>query len=196
MERILFLIEDIMAALLPAIWQGSTILTVRKGNQVVIAGDGQATEGTLILHSHVKNVRRIGNGEVICGFTGKTADAVVLFEKLESIIAHNPRQLPRACVEVARFWRQTSHLSDVNAMMIVVNATHTLVITGAGDVLERHDGIVGVGAGGPYALAAAHALYDLEGFSAQDIVEKALNVAADICVLTNKNIVTDMITIE
>ena len=176
------------------VWQGSTILTVRKGNEVVIAGDGQVTEGALILNAHVKNVRRIANGEVICGFTGKTADAVVLFEKLESIVAQSPRQLPRSCVDLARFWRQTPHVLSPNAMMVVVNSTHTLVLTGAGDVLEKNDGVVGVGSGGPYALAAARALYDIEGFSAKDIVEKAINIAADICVLTNRNIVIDMIT--
>lgn len=175
-------------------WQGSTILTVRKGNEVVIAGDGQVTEGALILNSHVKSVRRIGNGEVICGFTGKTADAVVLFEKIESIIAQAPHQLPRACVELAKFWRQNSHIASTNAMMVIINATHTLVLTGMGDVLEKSDGMVGLGAGGPYALAAARALYDLEGFSAKDVVERAMNIAADMCVFTNRNIVIDTIT--
>lgn len=176
------------------IFQGSTILTVRKGNEVVIAGDGQVTHGATILNSHVKTVRRIGNGEVICGFTGKTADAVVLFEKLENIVTHAPHQLPRACVELAKFWRQNFQIVSPNAMMIVINATHTLVLTGAGDVLEKNDGVMGVGSGGAYALAAARALYDIEGLSAKDIVEKAMTIAADLCIFMNKNIVIDMIT--
>jgi ATP-dependent HslUV protease, peptidase subunit HslV len=176
------------------IFQGSTLLTVRKGNEVVIAGDGQVTEGAIILNSHVKTVRRIGNGEVSCGFTGKTADAVVVFEKLESIVAHAPHQLPRAGVELAKFWRQKSQIVSPNAMMIVIHATHTLVLTGAGDVLERNEGIVGVGSGGAYALAAAQALYDIKGLSAKDIVEKAMNIAADLCIFMNKNIVIDTIT--
>lgn len=178
-----------------AVWQGSTILAVRKGNEVVMASDGQVTEGGFILNAHVKNIRRLGaGGDVICGFTGKTADALMLFEKLESLIGQSPHQLPRACVDLAKFWRQTPHILSHHAMLVVVNSIHTLILTGGGDVLERNNGVVGVGAGGPYALAAARALYDIEGFSAKDIAEKAINIAADVCILTNRNIVLDMIT--
>lgn len=178
----------------PTVWKGSTILTVRKGNQVVIAGEGQITEGGVILNSHVKNVRRL-TGDVVCGFTGKMADALMLFEKLESLVTQSPHQLTRACVDLAKFWRQSPHLSNIDAMMLVVNANHSLLLTGTGDVLERGDGIIGIGAAGPYALAAAHALYDIESLSASEIVEKSMNIAADICIYSNKNIIFEKIEI-
>lgn len=169
-------------------WQGSTILTVRKGGEVVIAGDGQVTEGPLILKSNVKKVRRLGDGAVIVGFTGSMADALVLFETLETSVAQHKHQLIRACVEVAKFWRKDPHLCELSAMLVVVSVNHSFLITASGDVLEKEDGIIGVGAGGPYALAAARALYDIEGLSAKEVVEKSMDIAADICVFTNKNI--------
>ena len=178
------------------IWQGSTILTVRKDNAVVIAGDGQVAEAGVILKSNIKKVRRLGDGSVIAGFTGSMADALVLFEKLESIVAQTPHQLIRACVDLTKFWRREPHLNKLDDMMVVINSAHSLVITGSGDVLEKEDGIIGVGAGGAYALAAAQALYDLEGFSAKQIVEKSMNIAADICVYTNKIIAYENIEIK
>lgn len=174
-------------------WNGSTILTVRKEKQVVIAGDGQVTQGALILKSNVKNVRRLGKGDVIVGYTGSTADAVVLFENLESMVAQHAHQLIRACVELGKFWRKNPHLSNLDAMMVVVNYAHSLILTAAGDVLEKEDGIIGIGSGGPYAFAAARALFDIEGLSAKDIVQKSMNVSADICVYTNKNFVFESI---
>jgi ATP-dependent HslUV protease subunit HslV len=178
------------------LWQGSTILSVRKGNEVVIAGDGQVTEGALILKSNVKKVRRLADGGVIVGFTGSMADALVLFETLENKVAQNPHQLIRSCVDLAKYWRKDPHLSQVNAMMVVVNSVHSLVITGSGDVLEKEDGIIGVGVGGPYAFAAAKALFGEEGLTAREIVEKSMNIAADICVFTNRNIAFERIEIK
>lgn len=174
-------------------WQGSTILTVRKGKEVVIAGDGQLAEEGVILKSNIKKVRRLGDGNVIVGFTGSVADSLILFEKFESIIEHNPRQLISGCVDLAKFWRKDPHLSNLNAMLIIVNPLHSLVLTGGGDVLEKEDGIIGVGSGGPYAFAAARALFDIEGLSASKIVEKAMNVTADVCVYTNKNIAYEVL---
>lgn len=176
---------------LPTIWQGSTILTVRKGKEVIMAGDGQATAGSLILKSNVKKVRRIGDGSVIVGFTGSVADALVLFETLEGLLNHNLNQLTRACVDLAKFWRKDPQLSSLEAMMVVANARHSLILTGAGDVFEKEDGMIGIGAGGPYALAAAKALFGIGDLSAKQIVEKSMNIAADICVYTNKNIVLE-----
>ena len=175
------------------LWQGSTILTVRKGKEVVIAGDGQLAEEGVILKSNIKKVRRLGNGSVIVGFTGSVADSLMLFEKLESIVGQNPHQLISGCVDLAKFWRKDPHLSNLSAMLVVVNAVHSLVLTGAGDVLEKEDGIIGVGAGGPYAYAAARALFNVEGLSAAQIVEKSMNVAADMCVYTNNNIAYESI---
>lgn len=172
-------------------WHGTTILAVRKGNDVVIAGDGQVSMGSLILKSNVRKVRRLGKGDVIAGFAGSTADALALFERLEAKLEQNPHQLIRACVDLAKDWRKDRYLRKLEAMMAVVNATHSLVLTGAGDVLEPEDGLIGIGSGGPYALAAARALIDVDGFTAQMIAEKALSIAADICVYTNRNIVVE-----
>lgn len=177
----------------PPIWQGSTILTVRKGKQVVIAGDGQVAEAGVILKSNVRKVRRIGDGNVIVGFTGAVADSLILFEKLESLVGQSPHQLIRACVDLAKFWRKEPYFNKIDAMMIIINAAHSLVLTASGDVLEKEDGIIGAGAGGPYAFAAAKALCNIEGISAQQIVEKSMNIAADICVFTNKNIAFESI---
>lgn len=170
------------------LWQGSTILSVRKEGEVVIAGDGQVTEGALILKSNVKKVRRLGDGSVVVGFTGSMADALLLFESLESKVAQNPHQLLRCCVDLAKFWRKDPNLSNLNDMLVVVSAAHSFLVTSSGDVLEKEDGLIGVGVGGPYAFAAAKALFGVEGLSAREIVEKSMDIAADICVFTNKNI--------
>jgi ATP-dependent HslUV protease subunit HslV len=175
------------------VWRGTTILSVRKGNEVVVAGDGQVTMGSLILKSNVRKVRRLGKGDVIAGFAGSTADALALFDRLEAKLEQNPHQLTRACVDLAKDWRRDRYLRRLDAMMAVVNSTHSLILTGGGDVLEPEDGLIGIGSGGPYALSAARALLDLEGFSATMIAEKAMKVAADICVYTNKNIVIESI---
>jgi len=174
-------------------WRGTTILSVRKGKDVVVAGDGQVTMGNLILKSNVRKVRRLGKGDVIAGFAGSTADALALFERLETKLEQNPHQLVRACVDLAKDWRRDRYLRRLDAMMAVVNSAHSLILTGSGDVLEPEDGIIGIGSGGPYALAAARALVDQEGLTAQMIAEKSMEIAAELCIYSNKNIVLESI---
>lgn len=177
----------------PPSWHGTTILSVRKGKDVVIAGDGQVSMGNLILKSNVRKVRRLGKGDVVAGFAGSTADALALFERLEAKLEQNPHQLLRACVDLAKDWRRDRYLRRLDAMMAVVNPSHSLVLTGAGDVLEPEDGIIGIGSGGPYAISAARALLEIEGLTARKIVEKAMSITAEICVFTNKNIIVESI---
>ena len=172
-------------------WRGTTILSVRKGKDVVIAGDGQVSMGNLILKSNVRKVRRLGKGDVISGFAGSTADALALFERLEAKLEQHPQQLTRACVDLAKDWRKDRYLRRLDAMMAAVNSTHSLILTGAGDVFEPEDGLIGIGSGGAYALAAARALLDIEEYTAKMIAEKAMNIAAEICIYTNKNIVIE-----
>ena len=144
----------------PDTWYGTTILTVRKGGKVVIAGDGQVTLGQTIIKGNAKKVRRVGNGSVIAGFAGATADAFTLFERLEAKLERFPDQLKRACVELAKDWRTDRYLRHLEAMMIVADADESLVLTGKGDVLEPDDDVMGIGSGGYFALAAARALLD------------------------------------
>jgi ATP-dependent HslUV protease subunit HslV len=171
----------------PHLWHGTTILSVRKGGTVVVAGDGQVTLGATVIKATAKKVRRLADGKIIAGFAGATADAFTLFERLESKLEKHPGQLTRACVELAKDWRTDRYLRRLEAMMAVADAQTSLVITGTGDVLEPEDGIIGIGSGGNYALAAARALIDSK-LSAEDIVKKAMKVAADICVYTNENV--------
>ena len=169
------------------LWHGTTILTVRKGGSVVIGGDGQVTIGQTIVKSNAKKVRKLGKGDVIGGFAGATADAFTLFERLETKLEQYPGQLLRASVELAKDWRTDRYLRRLEAMMIVADEKVTLVLTGTGDVLEPEAGVAGIGSGGNYALAAARAL--VEGpLGAEQIVRKALDIAADICVYTNRNV--------
>src|SRR5512143_3981381 len=144
----------------PDTWHGTTILTVRKGGKVVIAGDGQVTLGQTIIKGNAKKVRRVGNGNVIAGFAGATADAFTLFERLEAKLERFPDQLKRACVELAKDWRTDRYLRHLEAMMIVADKSVTLALTGTGDVLEPEGGIMAIGSGGNYALSAARALAD------------------------------------
>jgi ATP-dependent HslUV protease, peptidase subunit HslV len=174
----------------PDVWHGTTILTVRKGGKVVIAGDGQVTLGQTIIKGNAKKVRRVGNGNVIAGFAGATADAFTLFERLETKLERFPDQLKRACVELAKDWRTDRYLRHLEAMMIVADANESLVLTGKGDVLEPDDNVMGIGSGGNYALAAARALLDSE-LDAEAIARKAMAIAADICVYTNKEVVLE-----
>jgi ATP-dependent HslUV protease subunit HslV len=171
----------------PHIWHGTTILSVRKGGHVIVAGDGQVTLGATVIKSTAKKVRRLADGKIIAGFAGATADAFTLFERLEAKLEKHPGQLTRACVELAKDWRTDRYLRRLEAMMAVADATTSLTITGTGDVLEPEDGIIGIGSGGNYALAAARALIDTK-MSAEEIVKKAMKVAADICVYTNENV--------
>ena len=170
--------------------RGTTILCVRKNSSVVIAGDGQVTFGNTVLKSNARKVRRLGNGSIIAGFAGATADAFTLFERLEEKIEKFSGQLTRACVELAKDWRTDRYLRKLEAMMIVADKETTLVLTGNGDVLEPQHGLIGIGSGGSYAQAAALALIDTE-LSAEDIVKKAMDIAADICIYTNHNIVME-----
>jgi ATP-dependent HslUV protease, peptidase subunit HslV len=168
-------------------WHGTTILTVRKSGQVVIGGDGQVSIGQTVVKANARKVRRLGKNDVIAGFAGATADAFTLFERLEGKLDQYPSQLMRAAVELAKDWRTDRYLRRLEAMMIVADAQVSLVLTGTGDVLEPEAGVMGIGSGGNYALAAARALMD-GPLDAEAIVRKSLDIAADICVYTNRNV--------
>jgi ATP-dependent HslUV protease, peptidase subunit HslV len=168
-------------------WHGTTILTVRKGGKVVIAGDGQVSIGQTVIKHNAKKVRPLGKSGVIAGFAGATADAFTLFERLEAKLEQYPAQLTRACVELAKDWRTDRYLRRLEAMMLVADRSTSLVLTGTGDVLEPEQGVMGIGSGGNYALAAARALLDTS-LDAEAIARKAMAIAADICVFTNTNL--------
>ncbi len=170
-----------------ALWHGTTILSVRKGGKVVIAGDGQVSMGNTIVKANAKKVRRLGKGDVIAGFAGATADAFALFERLEAKLEQHPGNLARACVELAKDWRTDRYLRRLEAMMAVADRNSSLVLSGTGDVLEPEDSLIGIGSGGPFALAAARALLPLD-FSAEEIARRAMKIAAGICVFTNENV--------
>lgn len=170
-----------------SIWHGTTILTVRKGGKVVIAGDGQVSVGQTVMKHNAKKVRPLGNSGVIAGFAGATADAFTLFERLEAKLEQYPGQLTRACVELAKDWRTDRYLRRLEAMMLVADKTTSLVLTGMGDVLEPEYGLAGIGSGGNFAYAAARALADTD-LSAEEIAQKAMAIAADICVYTNTSV--------
>ena len=176
----------------PPSWHGTTILTVRKGGKVVVAGDGQVSLGQTIIKGTARKVRRVGSGSVIAGFAGSTADAFTLFERLETKLERFPDQLKRACVELAKDWRTDKYLRRLEAMMIVADSTTSLVVTGNGDVLEPEGGVAGIGSGGNYALAAARALVDTE-LDAEAIARKAMAIAADICVYTNGSLTVEVL---
>jgi ATP-dependent HslUV protease subunit HslV len=171
-------------------WHGTTILTVRKAGLVAVGGDGQVSIGQTIVKANAKKVRRLGGGAVIGGFAGATADAFTLFERLESKLEQYPGQLTRAAVELAKDWRTDRYLRRLEAMMIVADKDVSLVLTGTGDVLEPEAGIVGIGSGGNYALAAARALLD-GPLDAEAIVRRSLDIAADICVYTHRNVTVE-----
>ena len=168
-------------------WHGTTILSVRKSGKVVIAGDGQVSAGNTVMKPNARKVRPLGDGSVIAGFAGATADAFTLFERLEAKLEQYPGQLTRAAVELAKDWRTDRYLRRLEAMMIVADKDVSLVLTGTGDVLEPEAGVMAIGSGGNYALAAARALVDTDK-DAETIVRKALDIAADICVYTNRNV--------
>lgn len=178
-------------------WHGTTIIGVRKDNRVVIGGDGQVSMGATIVKGNARKVRRLKSGvagsDVIGGFAGATADAFALFERLEAKLEKHPGQLMRACVEMAKDWRTDKYLRRLEAMMIVADKSTILVLSGNGDVLEPEDGLVGIGSGGPYALSAARALIDVKDMDAESIARKALDIAAGICVYTNKSVTLEAI---
>ena len=173
-------------------WHGTTIISVRKGNQVVIAGDGQVSLGNTVIKASAQKVRRIGDGSVIAGFAGATADAFTLFERLESKLEKHPNQLTRAAVELAKEWRTDKYLRRLEALLTVADANISLLITGQGDVLEPENNITGIGSGGNYALSAARALIETD-LTAEEIAKKSIQIAADICVFTNNNITSEKI---
>ncbi len=172
-------------------WHGTTILSVRKNGKVVIAGDGQVTFGNTVMKSNARKVRPLSDGSVIAGFAGATADAFTLFERLEGKLEQHPGQLTRACVELAKDWRTDRYLRRLEAMMAVADADVSLVLTGTGDVLEPEDGLIGIGSGGSFALAAARGLFEQNGLEPEDIARRAMKIAADICIYTNENVVVE-----
>ena len=173
-------------------WHATTILSIRRGAEVVIAGDGQVSMGDTVLKSNAKKVRRLGkNKDIIAGFAGATADAFTLFERLEAKLEAHPGQLTRACVELAKDWRTDRYLRRLEALMAVCDSETSLILSGTGDVVEPEDGVIGIGSGGNYALAAARALIDREDMSAEEIATRSMRIAADICVYTNHNVVIE-----
>jgi len=158
-----------------------------------MAGDGQVTLGQTVIKGNARKVRRIGGGQVLAGFAGATADAFTLLERLEAKLERYPGQLERACVELAKDWRTDRYLRRLEAMMAVADHEHLYTLTGQGDVLEPEDGIIAIGSGGNYALAAARALVTVEGLSAEDVARRSMKIAADICVYTNYNVLIETI---
>ena len=173
------------------IWHGTTILSVRKGCQIVIAGDGQVTLGQMVVKSSARKLRRLAQGAVIAGFAGATADAFALFERLEGKLEQYAGQLSRACVELAKDWRTDRYLRRLEAMMAVADRSVSLIVSGTGDVLEPEDGIIGIGSGGSYALAAARALLAIDGLDAEAVARRAMTIAAGICIYTNDKILVE-----
>jgi ATP-dependent HslUV protease, peptidase subunit HslV len=171
-------------------WHGTTILSVRKGGKVIIAGDGQVSMGNTVMKPNARKVRKLGDGGVIGGFAGATADAFTLFERLERKLEQHNGQLMRAAVELAKDWRTDKYLRNLEAMMIVADKDVTLILTGNGDVLEPVDGIAAIGSGGNFALSAARALQDYET-DAEKQARKSMAIAAELCVFTN-----DQLTVE
>ncbi len=176
-----------------SIWYGTTILSVRKNGKVIVAGDGQVSLGQTVMKANARKVRRLGRGDIIPGFAGATADAFTLFERLESKLEQHPGQLTRAAVELAKDWRTDRYLRRLEAMMAVADAQTSLVLTGTGDVLEPEDGLIAIGSGGNFALAAARALLDRDDMDAEAIARKAMKIAADICVYTNENLIVESV---
>ena len=166
-------------------FHGTTILTVRRGDTVVVGGDGQVTLGDTVMKGNATKVRKIYQDRVIAGFAGATADAFTLLERFESVLEKHTGQLKRSAVELAKDWRTDRMLRRLEAMMIVVNSEDSLLISGTGDVLDAKDDLIAIGSGGPYAQSAARALYDNSELSAREIVERSLKIAADICIYTN-----------
>ena len=178
----------------PVGWHGTTILCVRRAGSVAMAGDGQVSLGQTIVKGNARNVRRIGAGNVLAGFAGATADAFTLLERLEAKLERFPNQLERACVELAKDWRTDRYLRRLEAMMAVADREHSFTLTGNGDVLEPEGGIIAIGSGGNFALAAARALIDVPELTAEEIARRAMKIAGDICVYTNYNVIVETIS--
>lgn len=166
-------------------FHGTTILTVRRSGKVVVGGDGQVTLGNTVMKGNATKVRKIYGEKVIVGFAGATADAFTLLDRFEAMLERHSGQLKRAAVELAKDWRTDRVLRKLEAMLIVADAEHSLLVSGTGDVIETHDDLMAIGSGGPFAQSAARALFDSTELSARDIVEKSLEIAGDICIYTN-----------
>jgi ATP-dependent HslUV protease, peptidase subunit HslV len=174
-------------------WRGTTVVSVRKKNEVVIAADGQVTLGDTVIKANAKKVRSLSDGRVLTGFAGATADAFTLFERLELKLEKTSNNLMRACVELAKDWRTDRYLRKLEAMMLVADKDISLILSGNGDVLEPNDGLMAIGSGGNYALAAAQALSSSK-LNAEEIARKSLEIAADLCIYTNRNIIIEKIS--
>ncbi len=175
-----------------SLWHGTTILCVRKDGKTVIAGDGQVSLGDTVVKANARKVRPLGDGSVIAGFAGSTADAFTLFERLEEKLERHPKQLTRACVELAKDWRTDRYLRRLEALMAVADESTSLLLSGNGDVLEPDDGLIGIGSGGNYALSAARALIDLD-LDAEETARRAMTIAAQICVYTNDHLTVEVL---
>lgn len=173
-------------------WRGTTVVAVRRDGRGAVAGDGQVTEGDhLIIKATARKVRRIYQGQVVAGFAGAVADAFTLLERLERYLGEQHGQLPRACVELAKEWRTDRTLRRLDALLVAMDPEHLLLLSGSGEIIEPDDGIVAIGSGGPYALAAARALLRRTSLSARDIAEESLRIAAGLCVYTNDQIIVE-----
>jgi ATP-dependent HslUV protease subunit HslV len=175
----------------PNVFHATTILSVRRGDRVVVAGDGQVTLGHTVMKSNARKVRRLAEGKVLAGFAGAAADAFTLFEVFEAKLGQHNGHLLRAAVEMAKEWRTDRRLGKLEALLAVADKDSSLIISGNGDVIEPEDGLVAIGSGGPYALAAARALLQHTELDARAIAEASLNVAGDICIYTNRNLVIE-----
>ncbi len=169
-------------------YRGTTIVSVRRGNQVVIGGDGQVSQGNTVMKGNARKVRRLYKDQILAGFAGGTADAFTLFERFEEQLEKHSGKLTRAAVELAKLWRTDRSLRRLEALLVVADKEASLIITGNGDVIEPEDSIMAIGSGGSFALSAARALVENTDLSARDIVEKSLQIAADICVYTNQTL--------
>lgn len=169
-------------------YRGTTILSVRRGNQVVIGGDGQVTLGNTVMKGNARKVRRLYKDKVLAGFAGGTADAFTLFERFEAKLEKHQGNITRAAVELAKDWRTDRMLRRLEALLAVADERASLIISGNGDVIEPEQGIISIGSGGPFALSAARALMENTELSARDVVERSLLIAADICIYTNQNL--------
>jgi len=168
--------------------RSTTIISVRRDGKVVVAGDGQVSLGNTVMKANARKVRRMHDGKVIAGFAGSAADGIALFERLEGKLKESGGNLTRAAVELAKEWRTDRVLRRLEALLVVADGDKTFLLTGTGDVIEPEGGVVAIGSGGPYALAAARALVDATTFGARDIAERALRIAGEICIYTNQNI--------
>jgi ATP-dependent HslUV protease subunit HslV len=169
-------------------FHATTILCVRRGPVVALAGDGQVTAGHTVMKATARKLRRLADGTIVAGFAGATADAFTLFERFEAKLKDHGKQLPRAAVELAKEWRTDKYLRRLEAMLLVADRERTLVLSGTGDVVEPDGGAAAIGSGGPYALSAARALLENTGLAPRDVAEKAMHIAADVCIYTNDRI--------